>query len=68
MTQIFEVLEVREFPFFVTIEIDDVSKVDDVINFTNSRKVYLLVDHNKKKYGHITGEIALSNFKFMVES
>lgn len=49
MTQIFEVLEVREFPFFVTIEIDDVSKVDDVINFTNSRKVYLLVDHNKKK-------------------
>ena len=49
MTQIFEVLEVREFPFFVTIEIDDVSKVEDVINFMNSRKVYLLVDHNKKK-------------------
>ncbi|MHA1350290.1 MAG: hypothetical protein ACTSPZ_05560 [Promethearchaeota archaeon] len=56
MTQIFEVLEVREFPYFVTIEIDDVSKVDDVINFMNSRKVYLLVDHNKKKIWSYNGQ------------
>ena len=49
MTQIFEVLEVREFPFFVTIEIDDVSVVGEVINIMNNRKVYLLIDHNKKR-------------------
>ena len=49
MTQIFEVLEVREFPNFVTIDIDDVSVVGEVINVANSRKVYLLVDHNKKR-------------------
>jgi len=55
MTQIFEVLEVREFPYFVTIEIDDVSKVADVINFMNSRKVYLLVDHNKKRIWTFNG-------------
>jgi len=53
MTQIFEVLEVREFPYFVTIfvtiDIDDVSVVGEVIKDMNSRKVYLLVDHNKKR-------------------
>ena len=49
MTQIFEVLEVREFPYFVTIDIDDVPIVGEVINVMNSRKVYLLVDHNKKR-------------------
>ena len=56
MTQIFEVLEVREFPFFITIEIDDLSKIEDVINFMNSRKVYLLVDHNKKKIWTYNGQ------------
>ena len=55
MTQIFEVLEVREFPFFISIEIDDVSKVADVINFMNSHKVYLLVDHNKKRIWTFNG-------------
>jgi len=40
----------------VTIEIDDVSKVDDLINFVNSRKVYLLVDHNKKKIWTFNGQ------------
>ncbi|MHA1234509.1 MAG: hypothetical protein ACTSQL_05415 [Promethearchaeota archaeon] len=53
MTQIFEVLEVREFPYFVTIDIDDVSVVGDIINVTNSRKVHLLVDHyNKRIWTH----------------
>jgi len=46
MTQIFEVLEVREFPYFVTIDIDDVPVVGEVINVMNSRKVYLLVGQN----------------------
>jgi hypothetical protein len=55
MTQIFEVLEVREFPFFVTVEIDDVSVVAEVINVMNSRKVYLLVDHNKKRIWTFNG-------------
>ena len=49
MTQIFEVVEVREFPYFVTLDIDDVSVVGEVIKDMNSRKVYLLVDHNKKR-------------------
>jgi len=49
MTQIFQVLEVREFPYFVSIDIDDVSVVGEVINVVNSRKVYLVVDHNKKR-------------------
>jgi len=48
MTQIFEVVEVREFPNFVTIDIDDVSEVGEIIN-VNNRKVYLVVDHNKKR-------------------
>ena len=56
MTQIFEVLEVREFPYFVTINIDDVSVVAEVINVTNSRKVYLLVDHNKKRIWTYNGQ------------
>ena len=55
MTQIFEVLEVREFPNFVTVDIDDVSVVGDVINVLNSRKVYLLVDHNKKRIWTFNG-------------
>ena len=64
MTQIFEVVEVREFPYYVTIEIDDVSKVDEVINFMNSRKVYLLVDHNKKKIWTYNGQ--QSPFKLQI--
>ncbi len=64
MTQIFEVVEVREFPYYVTIEIDDVSKVDDVINFNNSRKVYLVVDHNKKKIWTYNGQY--SPFKLQI--
>jgi len=56
MTQIFEVLEVREFPYFVTIDIDDISVVGEVINVMNSRKVYLLVDHNKKRIWTYNGQ------------
>ena len=56
MTQIFEVLEVREFPYFVTIDVDDVSVVAEVINLMNSRKVYLLVDHNKKRIWTYNGQ------------
>lgn len=64
MTQIFEVLEVREFPYFVTIDIDDVSVVGEVINVMNSRKVYLLVDHNKKRIWTYNGQN--SHFKLQI--
>ena len=56
MTQIFEVLEVREFPYFVTVDVDDVSVVAEVINVMNNRKVYLLVDHNKKRIWTYNGQ------------
>ena len=64
MTQIFEVLEVREFPYFVTIDIDDVSVVGEVINVMNSRKVYLLIDHNKKRIWTYNGQN--SSFKLQI--
>ncbi len=56
MTQIFEVLEVREFPYYLSIEIDDVPIIGEVINVMNSRKVYLLVDHNKKRIWTYNGQ------------
>ena len=63
MTQIFEVVEVREFPYFVTIDIDDVSVVGEVIN-VNNRKVYVLVDHNRKRIWTYNGQN--SPFKLQV--
>lgn len=47
--QIFEVLEVREFPYFLTVEVTEGETVIDVLNDSNSHKVYLLVDHDTKK-------------------
>jgi hypothetical protein len=47
--QVFEVIELREHPHFVTIEINDVETVKNVINDLNSHKVYLLVDHESRK-------------------
>ncbi|MFW9948336.1 MAG: hypothetical protein ACFFDX_16030 [Candidatus Odinarchaeota archaeon] len=47
--QIFEVLEVREYPYFLTVEVTEGETVRDVINDYNSHKVYLLVDHDTKK-------------------
>lgn len=47
--QIFEVLELREFPYFLTVEITEGETVRDILNDYNSHKVYLLVDHDTKK-------------------
>ncbi|MFX0027157.1 MAG: hypothetical protein ACFE8M_12155 [Candidatus Hermodarchaeota archaeon] len=47
--QIFEVLEVREFPYFLTVEVTEGETVRDTLNDYNSHKVYLLVDHDTKK-------------------
>jgi len=49
--QIFEALELREFPYFLTVDVDvdEGEIVRDIINDLNSRKVYLLIDHDTKR-------------------
>ncbi len=47
--QIFEVIEVREFPYFLTVDASDGEVVRDKINNFNNHKVYLLVDHDTKR-------------------
>jgi hypothetical protein len=49
MIQIFEVLELREFPYFLTIDVEEGEKVRDILTDINGDKVYLLVDHDTKK-------------------
>jgi hypothetical protein len=58
MIQIFEVLEVREDPYFLTVEVEEGEIVADVINNMNSRKVYLLVDHDTKRIWTYNGQIS----------
>ncbi len=47
--QIFEALELREFPYFLTVDVEEGEIVRDIINDLNSRKVYLLIDHDTKR-------------------
>ncbi|GAH66528.1 unnamed protein product, partial [marine sediment metagenome] len=48
--QIFEALELREFPYFLTVDVDEGEIVGKVImDDLNSRKVYLLIDHDTKR-------------------
>lgn len=47
--QIFEVIEVREDPYFLTVDASDGDFVRDKINPLNNRKVFLLVDHDTKR-------------------
>ena len=47
--QIFEVVELTEFPFMETREVVDGTIVSDVINDTIDGKVFLLVDHDTKR-------------------
>jgi len=47
--QIFEVIEVREFPYFLTVDASDGEFVKEKINSLNSNKVFLLVDHDTKR-------------------
>ncbi len=56
MVQIFEALEVREDPFFLTVEVEEGEKVADVLNNMNSHKVYLLVDHDTKRIWTYNGQ------------
>ena len=64
MVQIFEVLEVREDPYFLTVEVEEGEIVADVINNMNSRKVYLLVDHDTKRIWTYNGQY--SSFKLQI--
>ena len=47
--QIFEALELREFPYFLTVDVEEGENVRDIISDLNSRKVYLLIDHDTKR-------------------
>lgn len=63
--QIFEVLEIREYPYFLTVDVSDGAIVRDRINDLNSQKVYLLVDHDTKKiwtYNGINSSLKLQLF------
>jgi len=64
MIQIFEALEVREDPYFLTVEVEEGEIVADVINNMNSRKVYLLVDHDTKRIWTYNGQT--SSFKLQI--
>ncbi|MFX0049316.1 MAG: hypothetical protein ACFE8G_14330 [Candidatus Hermodarchaeota archaeon] len=64
MVQIFEVLEVREAPYFLTVEVEEGEIIADVINNVNSRKVYLLVDHDTKRIWTYNGQN--SSFKLQI--
>ena len=47
--QIFEAIEIREYPYFLTIDASEGEFVKDIINQMNSHKVYLLVDHETRR-------------------
>ena len=49
MVQIFEALEVREEPYYLTVEVEEGEKVRDILTSLNSNKVYLLVDNDTKR-------------------
>ncbi|TFF83943.1 MAG: hypothetical protein EU552_02065 [Promethearchaeota archaeon] len=49
LIQIFEVIEVREFPYFLTVDASDGEFVRDKINPINNHKVFLLIDHDTKR-------------------
>ncbi|MFX0021927.1 MAG: hypothetical protein ACFE9S_06345 [Candidatus Hermodarchaeota archaeon] len=47
--QIFEVVELAEFPYMETQEVGEGQNVSDILNENNDDKVYLLVDHDTKR-------------------
>jgi len=53
--QIFEVMEIREYPYFLSVDVSDGEIVRDTINDLNRHKVYLLVDHDTKKIWTFNG-------------
>lgn len=53
--QIFEVIELEEYPYFKTVEITEGETVKDVINEDNDNNAYLLVDHDSKRIWTFNG-------------
>ncbi|MFX1410094.1 MAG: hypothetical protein ACFFA6_07060 [Promethearchaeota archaeon] len=62
--QIFEVVELTEYPYMGIAEIIDGTIVGDLINDNNSDKVYLLIDHDLKRIWTYNG--AHSPFKVQI--
>jgi len=62
--QVFEALELREFPYFITVGVDDGETVRDVLSSLNAHKVYLLVDHDSKTIWTYNGPY--SSFKLQI--
>ena len=63
--QIFEIVELEEFPFMETREIIQGQIIADVLNEDNFDKVYLLVDHDTKriwKYNGPNSSLKLQNY------
>ncbi len=64
MVQIFEVLEVRKYPYFLTVEVEEGEIAADIINDMNSGKVYLIVDHDTMRIWTYNGQN--SSFKLQI--
>ncbi|MFW9972075.1 MAG: hypothetical protein ACFFDF_17935 [Candidatus Odinarchaeota archaeon] len=62
--QIFEVVELSEFPHMETREVTQGQIVSDILSETNNDKVYLLVDHDTKRIWTYNG--LKSSFKVQV--
>jgi len=62
--QIFEVVELSEFPYMETKEVAQGQAVSDILNETSFERVYLLVDHDTKRIWMYNG--AKSSFKVQI--
>ena len=62
--QIFEVVELPEFPYMETREVAQGQIVSDILNETNNERVYLLVDHDTKRIWAYNGP--KSSFKVQI--
>jgi len=62
--QIFEVIELKEFPYMETREVVQGKIVSDILNETSVERVFLLVDHDKKRIWTYNGPH--SSFKVQI--
>ncbi len=62
--QIFEVVELAEFPYMETQEVGEGQNVSDILNENNNEKVFLLIDHDTKRIWIYNGN--QSSFKLQI--
>ena len=62
--QVFEVFELREFPYFISVDVEEEGSVRDILTEMNSSKVYLLVDDDTKRIWTYNGPF--SPFKLQI--